>query len=85
MRRKKSKNGNGDEKVKEVMKKVPSSLSECDTEEWDEQPVSAGSSPPTLKKVLTRTLAASVLALFFLGLLQAGHFYCILLVLVLFN
>ena len=79
MRRKKSKNGNGDEKVKEVMKKVPSSLSECDTEEWDEQPPRAPS-PPTLKKVLTRTLAASVLALFFLGLLQAGHFYCIFLV-----
>jgi hypothetical protein len=35
--------------------------------------------PVDLKKVFIRSLTASTLALFFLGLLQAGHFYCILL------
>ncbi len=33
-----------------------------------------------LKKMFIRSFTASLLSLFFLGLLQAGHFYCILLV-----
>ena len=35
--------------------------------------------PVSLRSVGIRAIVASILALFFLGLLQAGHFYCILL------
>ena len=34
--------------------------------------------PVTLKKVMTRTITALVLTFLYLAMLQAGHFYCIL-------
>jgi hypothetical protein len=34
--------------------------------------------PVTFQKVMTRTITATLLSLFYLGLLQTGHLYCII-------
>lgn len=38
----------------------------------------ASKEPVTFKKVMTRTITASVLTIFYLLMLQSGHFYCIM-------
>ena len=63
---------------------VTSDIADTDggtTTEGDEDVVNASDfkpAPVDLRKVITRTVTASTLALLFLGLLQTGHFYCIL-------
>lgn len=52
-----------------------------DGENENENELSSKENKPSkisAKKILTRTITASILTILFLGLLQTGHFYCIL-------
>lgn len=52
------------------------SYSDVEEEELEEKP--KASSPITLQKVLTRTIAACVLICFYMLVLRAGHLYCVI-------
>ena len=55
------------------------SISDTEVEDDEDDKKEKPKKPVTLRSIMIRTVTASLLALFFLGLLQTGHFYCIFL------
>jgi hypothetical protein len=55
-----------------------SSFSETESEAEVKAPETKAKEPVTLQKVMVRSITATLLSLFYLGLLQTGHLYCIL-------
>ena len=68
-------------KVSAPVAKRTSSFSETEESEVELKTHAAESTkkePASFQKVMVRTITASLLSLFYLGLLQTGHLYCIL-------